>query len=130
MLSSLPAEAVEAFLAAGAIPGVFIAELRHLGGAVSRRPDGAGAVGSIHGSYLAHAIAVVPTPEAAPNMDAAVRAAITLFEPWHVDSLALTFIDSAGADRAAGFGASTARLQELKARFDPNDVFAAAVGPA
>ena len=38
VLESLPGEAVEAFVAAAAQPGLFIVELRHLGGAVNRAP--------------------------------------------------------------------------------------------
>lgn len=126
VLAELPGEAVDAFLAAGATPGVFFAELRHLGGAIARRPEHAGAVGSVAGAYVAHTAAMVPVAEAMPGADAAVRAGLALLDPWRAESLVLTFIDGGGADSAAGFGGSAARLRELKRRFDPNDTFAAA----
>jgi FAD/FMN-containing dehydrogenase len=126
VLTGLPPEAVDAFLAAGSSPGVFFAELRHLGGAIARRPEHAGAVGSAPGAYLAHTVAMVPVPEAMPGADAAVRAGIAALQPWEAGSLLLTFIDGGGADRTAGFGDAVSRLRELKRQFDPGDMFAAA----
>ena len=126
VLAELPSGAVDAFIAAGAAPGVFFAELRHLGGALERRPGHAGAIGAVAGAYLAHTVAMVPVPEAMAGADAAVRAALATLEPWQAGNLVLTFIDGGGADRAAGFGEAAARLRELKRRFDPNGTFAAA----
>lgn len=126
VLAELPSEAVDAFLAAGSTPGVFFAELRHLGGAIARRPQHAGAVGSARGAYLAHTVAMVPVPEAMPGADAAVRSGIAALEPWKADNLLLTFIDGGGADRAAGFGEALTLLRDLKRRLDPSDTFAAA----
>ncbi|WP_309128708.1 FAD-binding oxidoreductase [Microbacterium sp.] len=126
VLAELPFEAVEAFVAAGAVPGVFFAELRHLGGAIARRPDDAGAVGSVAGAYLAHTVAMVPAPDVMAGADAAVRAGLAALEAWQTDELVLTFIDGGDTDRDAGFGDAAAPLRELKRRFDPNDTFAAA----
>lgn len=126
VLAELPAEAVEAFLATASVPGLFFGELRHLGGAIARRPEHAGAVGSVAGAYLMHTVAMVPVPEAMPGADAAVRAGIAALAPWRTDALALTFVDGGGVDRAPGFGTAGIRLKELKSRFDPNGTFAAA----
>ena len=126
VLAELPVEAVDAFLAAGDVPGVFFAELRHLGGAIERRPEHAGAVGSVAGAYLAHTAALVPAAEAMPAADAAVKAGLARLDPWRAESLVLTFVDGGGTDHAAGFGAALGRLRELKRRFDPNGTFAAA----
>ncbi|WP_194396083.1 FAD-binding oxidoreductase [Microbacterium atlanticum] len=126
ILSELPPEAVEAFLATAAVPGLFFAELRHLGGMIARRPAHAGAVGAIAGEYLMHAVAIVPVPEALPGADAAVRAGIDALDSWRADALALTFVDGGGVDPAAGFGSAGERMRELKHRLDPKDTFAAA----
>ena len=126
MLAELPADAVDAFLGTAAVPGLFFSELRHLGGAIARRPADAGAVGAVAGSHLMHTVAMVPVPAALPGADAAVRAGVAALDPWRADALALTFVDGGRVDRAPGFGAAAGRLRELKRRFDPNDVFAAA----
>ncbi len=126
VLDSLPGEAVDAFVAAAAEPGLFIVELRHLGGAFALPARNGGAVSSLEGEYVLHTIAVVPSPEAFAMATTAVRDGLVPFEPWRTDALALTFIDGGGEDPTAGFGAAIARLRELKRRFDPADVFASA----
>lgn len=126
VLDELPDGAVDAFLRAGSDRGLFMTELRHIGGAVARPvASGGGAISALTGQYLIHTVAVVPAPEVAEAAAAAVRAGVALFRPWHIDALALTFIDG-GADRALGYGEAAARLSELKRRFDPGAVFSAA----
>lgn len=125
VLSTLPTEAVDAFVASASIPGLFVQELRHIGGEAARPAAHGGAVTALSGEYLAHSIAIVPAPEAAPMAAEAVRAGVAALSPWFGESLALTFIDGP-ADRARGFGAATTRLRDLKAAIDPANVFAAA----
>jgi len=125
MLRSFPAEAVDAWVAAATTtPVLFIAEVRHVGGAAARRPDGAGAIGSVEGEYLLAGIAMVPALELAEPALAAAHTVVAAMEEWHAPALALTFIDG-GVDRALGFGAALERLQQLKAEWDPADLFAA-----
>ncbi|WP_203582079.1 FAD-dependent oxidoreductase [Microbacterium hibisci] len=126
MLGELPPAAVDAFVAAAQIPGVFGQELRHLGGAAARRPVGGGAVAAVAGDYLVHSLAMVPVPEAADAAAAAVRAGVAALDAWQIDALALTFIDGPGADRATAFGEASARLRQLKLAYDPANLFAAA----
>ena len=101
-------------------------ELRHLGGAVNRRPDGGGAIASLDGQYLVHSIAMVPAPEAGPAATAAVRAGVAALMAWRVDALALTFVDAPGTDRSVAFGAAWTKLRRLKLAYDPANLFAAA----
>jgi FAD/FMN-containing dehydrogenase len=126
MLGDLPDAAVQAFVGAAATPGIFVQELRHLGGAASRRPAGGGAIASLAGEYLVHAISMAPVPEALPAATAAVHAGVAALAPWRVEALALTFIEEPGADHAAAFGPAWARLRGLKLAYDPANLFAAA----
>ncbi|MFC0195902.1 FAD-binding oxidoreductase [Microbacterium arthrosphaerae] len=126
MLGGLPADAVDAFVASAHAPGLFVQELRHVGGAASRRPEHGGAVAALAGDYLLHSIAMVPAPEAAPAATAAVRQGVAALAPWHIDAVALTFLDAPGADRAVAFGDAWARLRQLKLDYDPANLFAAA----
>lgn len=126
MLRSFGPPAVDAWLEAShTIPGLSISEVRHVGGAVARRPVGAGAVGAIAGDYLLGAVAMVPAPELADGAQAAVHALVAAMSVWHERSLALTFVDG-GVERELGFGVSLGRLSELKAVYDPSGMFAAA----
>ena len=124
LLDELPAEAVDGFVAAAATPGLFIAELRHTGGALARSPEHGGAIATLDGAYIVAGISIVPVPEALPLAEVAVAAVVAAVAPWLGEALALTFVDGP-ADLAATFGAAGPRLAELKARFDPNNVFAA-----
>ncbi|TQK17976.1 FAD/FMN-containing dehydrogenase [Microbacterium sp. SLBN-154] len=126
VLDELPDDAIDAFLRAGSNRELFMTELRHIGGAVARPVAAGGAVSAMRGRYISHAVTMVPVPEAAAGADAAVREAVALFSPWHIDALALTFVDGGGADRRIGYGDAFARLGELKRRFDPAAVFSAA----
>ncbi|GAA1859857.1 FAD-binding oxidoreductase [Microbacterium koreense] len=123
MVAELPAEAVDAFVAAGSAPGVFIAELRHCGGAIARGAAGGGAISALGGEYCVVGIGVVPALEMAAPVARAVRGVVDALRPWHADSLALTFVDG-GVDRAPAWGRSRGRLIDLKYRFDSDDVFA------
>ncbi|WP_062389550.1 FAD-binding oxidoreductase [Demequina iriomotensis] len=125
MLASFDGEAVDAWLAAAtSTPGLSFAEVRHVGGAAARRPDGAGAVGSLAGDYLLAGIGMVPVPDLAPIAQAAVHALVHSMDAWRAPALALTFIDG-DVDRELGFGGAAARLRELKAVYDPAGMFAA-----
>jgi FAD/FMN-containing dehydrogenase len=125
MLRSLDAAAVDAFVAAAFEARPMISEIRHMGEGFARASDAPGAVSSVDGEYLLTAISMVPVPEALPGMDAAVRAVVAAMAEWHDSGIALTFVDRE-RDSAPGFGASAARLAELKRLHDPDDLFAAA----
>lgn len=124
MLHSLPGDAVDAFVAASEDRGLFIAELRHVGGAASRPVQGGGAVSAVAGEYIVHAIAVAPVAAAVSSAHAAVTACVSALEPWAGEALALTFLDG-GMDRAPGFGAALDRVRAAKALWDPRNMFAA-----
>lgn len=120
MLAALPPEAADAFVAASGMPGMFITELRHLGGAAARPVEGGGAVSAVTGEYVAHAVAVAPVADAVPGAEAAVRAGLAQLAPWRSTGVALTFVDEPDSDRAPAFGDGLVRLRELKRAIDPN----------
>nr|WP_274636560.1 FAD-binding oxidoreductase [Microbacterium bovistercoris] len=125
MLAALDAPAVDAFVSAAFTARPMVSEIRHLGGALGRRPADAGAVGAVIGEHLLSAVQLVPVPDTLPAATAAVRGVVGALSEWHGPGLALTFVDD-DRDPAGGFGESAARLAELKLRYDPEDVFLAA----
>lgn len=122
MLPDLPTPAVDAFVHAAMTARPMISELRHCGGALGRRPEHAGAIGALEGDYLLSTIAIVPAPELAGAMAAAARAVVDALSPWHLDTLALTFVDDATTDVRGGYGDAAPRLARLKAVHDPDGV--------
>jgi FAD/FMN-containing dehydrogenase len=131
LLSALD-DAVVAQLLELAGPGVqtpvMIVEIRHLGGALSRPPAVANAVDNRDAAFVLEAIGVLmgPVAEIAP---AATDALVASFARFSSRTGGATFVNFHGrpgdaADRARPWDPQTyARLCELKARFDPQNLF-------
>ena len=80
LLGEIDAAGLDAF-AAAVQPPLLLGELRHLGGALSRVPDGAGALGSLRGEYALLGGGVVA--DSSGEVDAALarlRAATAAYE--------------------------------------------------
>jgi FAD/FMN-containing dehydrogenase len=125
LTGELPPAAIDALLEAvgsGSGSQLVSVELRHCGGAFSRAPEGAGALATLPGSFLAFGVGIVPVPEAmAPTQGwlGAFRAAV---EPYGAGNY-LNFCDDP-IDLETAFGAETvARLREVKDRYDPENLF-------
>jgi hypothetical protein len=135
MLEELPAEAIDQLVAvAGHESGspLLAVELRHIGGALSRIPEGAGACGRLEASYILFAVGTPMTPEMAaaiPPRLAQVKAAL---EPWKATRPYLNFAEHP-TDTSTAFGTDAfAALQAIKAQHDPYDMIHAnhAIAPA
>jgi hypothetical protein len=127
LLDRLSPEAIDRMLDAvgpesGRGPVLTMLQLRHMGGALGRVSPGAGARATLPGEVSLFALGVVPEPA----FDEPVRAAIADIE-------AATAAHHAGeypnfvevpTDASMFFDAATwARLREVKAAYDPEDVF-------
>ena len=76
MLAELPDEAIDAFLAAagpGSNSALLMAEIRHIGGALARKPVRAGALGRFNGEYMTFAAGIPVTPEIAAAIHVGLR---------------------------------------------------------
>ena len=127
LLDELPAEAIDAILAAigpesGRGETVTMFQLRHMGGALARKAPGAGARASLPGEVSMFAAAVV-MDEAS---DSAARAALGDVEAAVLPHRAgdyPNFVEEP-ADASAFFDPKTwARLRQIKARYDGGDLF-------
>jgi FAD/FMN-containing dehydrogenase len=128
LLSALPAEAIDAVLAAAG-PGVdvplIMAELRHMGGALSRPPARPNAVPGRSAAFSVFALGP-GVPALAQAVPAAAGRLLDALAPWHCPELLINFLgsDLTPDDVAAAYPAQVAaRLQEYKARFDPHGLF-------
>jgi hypothetical protein len=135
MLEELPAEAIDALVAAAGHESgspLLAVELRHLGGALARVPAGAGARSRLEAAYILFAVGVPMTPEigaAIPPRLAQVKAALA---PWHAERVYLNFAE-APTDVSTAFSAEAfAALQAVKATYDGRDTIHAnhAIAPA
>jgi len=121
----LPASAIDSLVeAVGPGSGSQLAsvELRHGGGALSRPPQGAGALATLPGSFITFAVGFVPVPEAmAPNRAwlGAYKAAL---EPYDAGRY-FNFVEES-FDITHIFAPDVlTRLREVKQRYDPENLF-------
>lgn len=128
LLPTLPAEAVDRCLAlAGpqADTPVLLAELRQLGGALAREPETPNAANGRDAAFSFFALGVLaPGPETI-----APRAVDTMVEAIRPFANGQTLVNMHGrpgdaADRARAWNPATyARLADLKAAYDPDEMF-------
>ena len=128
MLTELPPDAVDAFVAAAG-PGsgspLTLAELRQLGGALGRRPERHGALATLDAAFLTVAVAIAPDPDSADAGAAAAQRLSAALEPWTSERRYLGFT-SKPVDARLGFEPGAyGRLQRIKTAVDPDGVFLA-----
>ena len=126
MLDELPAEAVDRILALageGAETPLLMIELRHVGGALGRR--GEGALGAFDGNYLFFAAGLPLDAGVAAAIEAHLAIVTAALRDYGHGRHYLNFAERA-TDPAAFYGEeSYARLRRIKGQVDPQDVFRA-----
>jgi FAD/FMN-containing dehydrogenase len=126
MLGALPDEAVDAFVAAagpGSGTALLMAELRHLGGALGRAPEGHGALAGFAGEYMVFGVGIPATPEIAAAIPTCIASLIDAVAPWDIGSAYLNFTEET-VDPAKFYDAGAyARLRRVKAEVDPEGRF-------
>jgi hypothetical protein len=128
LIDALPAEAIDAFVAAcgpGSGSPLVSVELRHLGGALGRVPDGPGALGRCDGDYLLFAVGVLMDPSMSGPLRAALARAIDAVAPWGRGRRLLNFADSPADTRTMFDPQVHERLREIRARVDPEGLLQA-----
>jgi len=124
LLGELPPAAIEGLLASAG-PGsgspLISVELRHLGGALARCEPAHGAISRLPGSFALFGVGIAAGPATAANVAQLdrIREALALYESGSY----LNFDEEEG-DAARFFTPETyGRLREVKALYDPEDVF-------
>src|SRR6185503_765639 len=123
VLGALDAEGRATF-AAHVAPGapVLFAELRQLGGALERTPEGAGAKSTLPGTFLMFTAGLVMAPE----MDAALQGGLEAFhaalQPYATGTDYLNFVERATDTSRLYETGDYARLQAIRAAVDPDGV--------
>jgi hypothetical protein len=122
LLDELPPATIDE-LTAKLGPEVTVLQLRHMGGALARETPGAGARATLPGEICAMALGVVMDEQ----MDVAVRAALADFDAAIAPHRAGDYVNfvEVPADASAFYAPEVwSRLREVKAAYDPADIFA------
>ena len=122
LLDAVTTETIDELVqAAGPESGIVAFQLRHLGGSLSRPPKGAGARATLPGEIAMFAVGLVMSKESAATLHASLERVGAACAPHHVGHYA-SFVERP-ADASAFFDPETwARLREVKALYDPEDV--------
>jgi FAD/FMN-containing dehydrogenase len=124
-LADLPAAAIDALVAlAGpdADTTLLSVEVRHLGGALARPAPGGGAQPDIGARYVMFAGGFTPTPELVGTVRAHAQGVKDALAPWHASYDYYNFEETPAAASTVLPAASYRRLQQIKARYDPDQV--------
>jgi FAD/FMN-containing dehydrogenase len=105
--------------------GVMGIELRHWGGEMSRPDENAGPIGHRQIPFSIVAGGLAETPEDAERMMAGVRTVADRLRPHSTGDSWLNFLSDPTRTADAYTAADYARLRQVKAAYDPDNVFAA-----
>ena len=128
LLDELPPAAIDAIVeAVGPDSGspLLSLELRLLGGALSEAPPDAGAVSSVDQAFLTLGVGMVMDPGMAPSINAHLDLVSNALEPWDSGIQYGNFVDVPIDTRMCYPPETFDRLQEVKARYDRDDLFRA-----
>ncbi len=124
LLADLPAQAIDDLVGVAG-PGsgspLISVEVRHMGGALARAREGAGALATIDAPFMEFAVGPAPAPPVAEATAAHLARVDAALAPHEAPARYLNFQD-APCDHGRLFDEATlARLRALKARVDPGN---------
>ena len=129
LLDELPAAAIDAVVeAAGPGSGspLLSLELRLLGGALTQATPDAGAIAGLDHAFVTLAIGMVMNPDMGAAVNRHQDAVAKALERWDSGVKFANFVDVPTDPRMCYPSETFDRLQQVKARYDPDDLFRAA----
>jgi FAD/FMN-containing dehydrogenase len=100
-------------------------ELRAMGGALARRPEGAGARATLNGDYAMFAVGGVMSPELEPVIQGQADGVASALAPWDAGARYANF-EERSADARLFYDEDTFRLlRALRTEWDPSGLFLA-----
>lgn len=128
LLDDLPPAAVDGIVEAagpGSGSSLLSLELRMLGGALTKAPPDAGAIARIDQTFLTLGVGMIMDPTMAPTINADLERVCNALEPWDSGVKYANFVDAPIDTRMCYPPETFERLQEVKAHYDPDDLFRA-----
>lgn len=134
-IAALPDEAIDAFVAAaGPDSGspLLLSELRHLGGALSRSAEGAGALSHLDAGFVLYSVGMPMTPELGAAIPAYLKTIEETMRPWGAEGGYYNFTEGPCDVDVILPPDVCERLGEVKRKWDPDGRIVAnhAVAPA
>jgi hypothetical protein len=123
VLRELPDDAIDALVeAAGPESGsnLLLAEVRHLGGALGRAPDGAGALDKLDAAWTLFGVGLPMAPEMGEAIERDLDGLVSTMEPWAAEGGYFNFRERPCEVDAILPQETCARLSEVKRKWDPN----------
>jgi hypothetical protein len=128
MLDELPPAAIDAITeAAGPGSGspLISFELRHLGGALAEPPPDAGALAALDEAFLTNGVGMITAPRASTAINTQLDVLADALKPWDSGVRLTNFVDLPTDARTFYPPETFDRLQEVKRRYDPDNLFLA-----
>jgi Berberine and berberine like len=128
LLDDLPPGAIDAIVEAagpGSSSPLLSLEVRQLGGALREAPPNAGALATMEQPYLTFGVGMIMDPGMAPAIKGQLQVVEDALAPWDPGVKFANFIE-VPIDMSMCYSPGTFdRLQEVKRRYDPDDIFRA-----
>jgi hypothetical protein len=126
LIEKLDQEAIDAFVSVGGADSrspLLLLELRHLEGALGRTAENAGALGKLDGKFAMFGAGMVMDADMAVAVESHLEKASATMAPWDGGARYLNFTEHPEDTRLFYDSARYARLRDVKAAVDPEDVF-------
>jgi hypothetical protein len=125
LITDLPDEAIDAYVGiAGPESGspMLLTEIRHLGGALGREADSAGALAKLDAGFVMYSVGIPMTPELGEAIGAHLKRIEEAMEPWSSpEGGYFNFTEAPCAVDAILPADVCDRLREVKEKWDPDD---------
>jgi hypothetical protein len=128
LLDELPPVAIDAITEAagpGSSSPLLSLELRQLGGALTVPPPDAGALATLDQPFVTYGVGMIMDPGAASAINKQLDVVADALKPWDSGVRLANFVEVPIDVRVCYPPATFARLQEVKGRYDPDDLFRA-----
>jgi len=126
LLETLDDQAIEMFIrVAGHGSPLLAAELRHLGGALSSPPAGAGARGHLEGNYLMFGVGIPGAPAAAGAIHAHLDRFLSALAPWATGTRFTSFAERRSSLETCVPASALHRLARIRQAVDPDRLLVA-----